>query len=62
MLYMDACAHEILDCIEVENFYRTSPTASRAFAEGRCKDIFIENFMRKALEEGRVKGYEKYKR
>ena len=59
--YIDACAHEVLHCIEVENFYRTSPTANRAFAEGRCKDTFIENFMRHALEDGKVKGYENYK-
>ena len=52
--YIDACAHEILHCIEVENFYRTSHTAHRACAEGRNKDAFIENFIRQALKEGKI--------
>ena len=55
--YVDACAHETLHCIEIENFYKASPTAHRACAEGRNKDAFIENFIRQALKDGKIIEY-----
>ena len=57
--YLDACAHEILHCIVMKEFYNKHPE-KQVYTEGRCKDLFIQNFMDAALCEGRVKEYPNY--